>query len=276
MKADIENPPGIASHADRPTGSTDLDPDDTTSVMDATWKEVFTACCVKTPKEWLMSLVGFLCTFFFMYFFLVGIDFIGTGAKVMSGCAAGSLFPDKVNPIAGLAVGVLATVLLQSSSTTTSLMISLVGAGVISTKQGIYFIMGANIGTTVTNTLVSLVHLGVPDEIERAFAGATIHDAFNYLTVAVLLPVEVTTGYLFHLTEALVKNYQPQRGEEWEGPISRYIEPLGMYLLIENKKVTVAVAEGGSCDDSYPIGKLPSPSVLCVIILQTSNENCIP
>ena len=255
MKADIENPPGIASHADRPTGSSDLDPDDTTSVMDATWKEVFTACCVKTPKEWLMSLVGFLCTFFFMYFFLVGIDFIGTGAKVMSGCAAGHLFPDELNPIAGLTVGVLATVLLQSSSTTTSLMISLVGSDVISIKQGIYFIMGANIGTTVTNTLVSLVHLGVPDEIERAFAGATIHDAFNYLTVAVLLPVEVTTGYLFHLTEALVKNYQPQRGEEWEGPISRYIEPLGMYLLIENKIVTEAVAKGGSCDDSYPIGR---------------------
>jgi solute carrier family 34 (sodium-dependent phosphate cotransporter) len=259
MQDDVENPTEI-TRTDRPAGSgpvcdTDLDPEDAASTVDATWSEVFTACCVKTPKEWLMSLVGFVSILFFMYFFLVGLDFIGTGAKVMAGCAAGSLFPEEINPIAGLTVGVLATVLLQSSSTTTSLVISLVGSGVISTKQGIYFIMGANIGTTVTNTLVSLVHLGVPDEIERAFAGATIHDAFNYLTVAILLPVEVATGYLFHLTEAMVKNYQPQKGEEWEGPISKYIEPIGMYLLIENKKVTEAVANGGSCDDFYPIGK---------------------
>jgi solute carrier family 34 (sodium-dependent phosphate cotransporter) len=260
MKAEVEKPTEITSRKDRPTGSmhvgdTDFDPDDPAYAMDATWGDVFSACCVKTPQEWLMSFVGFLGVCFFLYFFLVGLDFLGTGAKVMSGCAAGSLFGDDVNPIAGLMVGVLATVLLQSSSTTTSLVISLVGSGVISTKQGIYFIMGANIGTTVTNTLVSCAHLGVADELERAFAGATIHDAFNYLTVAVLLPVEVATGYLFYLTKAMVKNYQSKEGEDWEGPIAKYVEPIGKYVLIENKKVTEAVAKGGSCDEFYPIGE---------------------
>jgi len=235
-------------------GDADFDPEDPAYAMDATWGEVFSACCVKTPQDWLQSFAAFLGVCFFLYFFLVGLDFLGTGAKVMSGCAAGSLFGDDVNPIAGLMVGVLATVLLQSSSTTTSLVISLVGSGVISTKQGIYFIMGANIGTTVTNTLVSCAHLGVADELERAFAGATIHDAFNYLTVAVLLPVEVATGYLFYLTKAMVKNYEAKEGEEWEGPISKYVEPIGKYILIENKKVTEAVAKGEkSCGEFYPI-----------------------
>ena len=50
--------------------------------------------------------------------------------------------------------------------------------------------MGANIGTSVTNTIVSLGQAGDKDEFRRAFAGATVHDAFNFLAVLVLLPIE--------------------------------------------------------------------------------------
>ena len=56
--------------------------------------------------------------------------------------------------------------------------------------------MGANIGTTVTNTLVSLAHSMDPREFRRAFSGATVHDVFNWLTVLILLPVEHFTGQL--------------------------------------------------------------------------------
>jgi len=57
---------------------------------------------------------------------------------VLTGCVAGSLFGDDMNPIAGLMVGILATVLLQSSSTTTSIIVALVGAEAVSVDQGIY------------------------------------------------------------------------------------------------------------------------------------------
>jgi len=53
-------------------------------------------------------------------------------------------------------VGILSTVLLQSSSTTTSIIVSLTGADVVSVNQGIYMVMGANIGTSVTNTIVAM------------------------------------------------------------------------------------------------------------------------
>jgi sodium-dependent phosphate cotransporter len=56
--------------------------------------------------------------------------------------------------------------------------------------------MGTNIGTTVTNTIVSLGHMGRREEFRRAFAVATCHDFFNFLTVAILLSLELLTGYL--------------------------------------------------------------------------------
>ena len=54
--------------------------------------------------------------------------------------------------------------------------------------------MGANIGTTVTNTIVSLAQAGEKDEFRRAFGGATVHDVFNWLTVFILVIVELVTG----------------------------------------------------------------------------------
>ena len=65
---------------------------------------------------------------------------------------------------------------------------------VISVQPAIPIIMGANIGTTVTNTLVSLAHSMDPKEFKRAFSGATVHDVFNWLTVLILLPLEYFTG----------------------------------------------------------------------------------
>lgn len=64
--------------------------------------------------------------------------------------------------------------------------------------------MGANIGTSVTNTIVSLMQASDRKEFGLAFAAATVHDMFNWLTVIVLLPVEVTFGYLEHATEWIV------------------------------------------------------------------------
>jgi sodium-dependent phosphate cotransporter len=258
-KVDVEKQEQeVNSRKDRPTGSmhigdVDYDPNDPALSMDATWGEVLSACKCHTPQDWLKVVYGIVSIFFFLYFFLVGLDFLGTGAKVMSSCAAGALFGDDTNPIAGLMVGILVTVLLQSSSTTTSLIVSLVGADTISVKQGIYMIMGANIGTSVTSTIVAMGHLGDGDQLERAFAGATVHDMFNFLSVAVLLPVEVATGYLFHLTKAMVKGFTSRDGESWDGPIKTLVEPIGKLVIIENKDVTKAVSKGGSCADFYPI-----------------------
>ena len=226
--------------------------DEANEAMNASWSEVFQSCCVHTPEEWGYIFVGIVLVAFFLYFFLLGLELLGSAAKVMTGCEAGALFGDDTNPIAGVMVGIISTVLLQSSSTTTSIVVSLVGS-TISVKQGIYMIMGANIGTSVTNTIVAMGQMGDGDQLERAFAGATVHDLFNILTVCILLPVEVVTGYLNHLTRALVKNSEPKDGDSWEGPIKKIVAPLANKIIKANKKITNAVAAGESCESFYPI-----------------------
>jgi len=248
----------IRSRKERPTGSmhvgdVDFDPEHPDFALDATWDEVCHACCVHDANGWLKIFAGLVAVCFFLYFFFVALDFLGSGAKVMCGCVAGSLFGDETNPIAGLMIGLLVTALIQSSSTTTSLIVSLVGADTVSVKQGIYMVMGANIGTTITNTIVAMGQMGNGDQLERAFAGATVHDMFNFMSVGVLLPLEVVSGYLYYLTKAMVKGFVPKDGESWEGPIKKWVEPIGKHVIIANKNLITAVAHGESCDDFYPI-----------------------
>lgn len=114
---------------------------------DVTWAEVCRSCWCHSPKGWARIIV-FLCVIcFFLYWFIFSLELLGTGAKVLTGCAAGGLFGGNTNPIASLVVGMLVTVLLQSSSTTTSIIVSMVGSGAISVEPAIYMVMGANVST---------------------------------------------------------------------------------------------------------------------------------
>jgi sodium-dependent phosphate cotransporter len=133
---------------------------------------------------------------FLLYVFLVGVKGLETGIKELGSGFTDALFEGVSNPVAGLFVGILGTVLVQSSSVSTATIVGLVAAGTVSVESAVPMIMGANIGTTVTNTLASLGYLRRSNEFRRAFAGATMHDFFNLLSVAVLLPIEVSTRIL--------------------------------------------------------------------------------
>jgi sodium-dependent phosphate cotransporter len=246
------------SRKERATGSThfgdtDFYDENADEIGDATWGEVCKACCVHSPAEWGLVVIGLVGVFFFLYFFLLGLDLLGSGAKVLTGCTAGALFGDDTNPIAGLMIGILCTVLLQSSSTTTSIIVSLVGADILYVRPAIYMIMGANIGTSVTNTIVAMGQMGDGDQLERAFAGATVHDMFNFLTVGILLPVEAATGFLYYLTGAMVKNATVSDGSKWVGPVKVIVSPLSSLIIKANKNVIKDVAAGTmTCADYYP------------------------
>jgi sodium-dependent phosphate cotransporter len=138
-----------------------------------------------------------------LFVFLVGVKALETGIKSFGADFTDALFEKVSNPLAGLFVGVLATVLVQSSSVTTSTIVGLVGAGSLSLDLAVPMIMGANIGTTVTNTLASLGFLRRTREFRLAFAGATMHDFFNVCNVAVMLPLELLTGFLTTISEWL-------------------------------------------------------------------------
>lgn len=190
-----------------------------------------------------------------LYFFLLGVKSLSAAFKLLGSDLLGAFFSATENPFIGLMVGVLATTLVQSSSVSTSMIVGLVAAPELPLPIGnaVPMIMGANIGTTVTNTIVSLGHMARPQEFRRAFATATCHDFFNFITVAVLLPLELMTGYLQRSAVWL-----STRAGSWEGV--DYDSPLGTAL-----KTGLAPIQG-AVEAVVPAGKLQG-LVLVVIAM---------
>ncbi|MXY23477.1 MAG: hypothetical protein F4Y45_03000 [Acidobacteria bacterium] len=169
----------------------------------------------------LLSAIGLL------FVFLVGVNGLGEGFELLGQDRIESFFAATSNPFVGLIVGLLATTLVQSSSVTTAMVVGLVAApeNPLPLGNAIPMVMGANIGTTVTATLVSLAHIGRKDEFGRAFPVAICHDIFNVLTVIILLPLELMTGYL-RTTAVAMANLLGDRigGVEYESPLSTAID----------------------------------------------------
>jgi sodium-dependent phosphate cotransporter len=182
-------------------------------------------------STWMRSAL----VFGLIYTFLVGVSTLETGIKIMGEDTQERLFSSVSNPIAGLCVGILGTVLVQSSSASTSVIVGLVATKGISVDAAIPMIMGANIGTTVTNTLVSLGHIRQPAEFKRAFAAATVHDFFNVLAVAILLPVELATGLISNVATWISDRLVGTAGSEWKSPVKAWVKkPVEWIVDIED------------------------------------------
>ena len=158
-----------------------------------------------------------------LYGFLAGVKALEVGIRAFGDDFAARLFDNVTHPVAGLMAGMFATVLVQSSSVTSATIVGLVGAGALPLAAAVPMVMGANIGTTITNTLVSMGHIRQGPEFRRAFAGATVHDFFNLLTVLIALPLELTTGFLSRsavvLTD-LLRGGEGVTGVTGDSPIS--------------------------------------------------------
>lgn len=150
------------------------------------------------PLVWVPRAVTVLVL---LYLFLVGVSSLEAGIKALGADFQEGLLERVDHPVAGLFAGILATVLVQSSSVSTSTIVGLVGAGTLTVDAAVPMIMGANIGTTVTSTLASLGHVRRGDEFRRAFAAATVHDIFNVITVSILLPLQLWTEFLSKTAE---------------------------------------------------------------------------
>ncbi len=161
------------------------------------------------------SVLSWLQVALFIYLLVLAVGVIGSGFKWASGGSSGAaeLFEFATNPFTGLIIGTLATALVQSSSTVTSIIVGLVAGG-LPVAIAIPMVMGANIGTTVTNTLVSLGHVRFKEEFKRAFAAATVHDFFNLLAVAIFLPLEIATGFLEKLSLSMANWFSGGTGVE--------------------------------------------------------------
>jgi len=160
-----------------------------------------------------------------VYCFLVSIGLMGAAFKGFGKGFAESLISTTSNPFVGLFIGVLATSLVQSSSTTTSIVVGMVGSGVLTVSNAIPIVMGANIGTTVTNTIVSLGHVSRREEFRRAVAGATVHDFFNLICVLIMFPLNLATGFLERLARLMEGLFEGFGGIKFTSPIKTITKP---------------------------------------------------
>jgi len=150
---------------------------------------------------WLAGLIALAA----LYLFISSVSMISAGLKTIAKDDAGRQFLEWLfglvsDPVSGLFIGLLVTSVVQSSSFTTSMTVGLVASGSVSLQAAIPIVMGANIGTSVTNILVSLAHVRRRLEFRRSLGGAIVHDFFNVLSVLVLLPLEIAFGIISRLT----------------------------------------------------------------------------
>ena len=171
--------------------------------------------------ELLATAQKVLAVLFLLFIFLLGVKGLGDGFKLLGRDLLQAFFTATENPFIGLMVGILATTLVQSSSVTTSMVVGLVAApeNPLPVANAIPMIMGANIGTTVTNTAVSLAHMARREEFRRAFAVATCHDFFNFMTVGILLPLELMTGYLRSAAISIASLLAGTEGYKYDSPL---------------------------------------------------------
>jgi solute carrier family 34 (sodium-dependent phosphate cotransporter) len=128
--------------------------------------------------------------------FLFAINLMVASLHNLGAPLSESILVATSNPFNGLFIGLLITALLQSSSTSTALVVALVASRAIPVSAAVPIIMGANIGTTITSTIVSLGFISRKKEFRRAVAIGSFHDFFNILTALILFPLEYHYGLL--------------------------------------------------------------------------------
>lgn len=180
----------------------------------------------KGPEESrIIHTLKIISVILFLYTFLVSISLMSHAFKGFGSEFAEMLIRTTSNPFIGFFVGLLATSIVQSSGTTTSMIVAFVASGVLSVRGAIPIIMGANIGTTVTNTLVALSHFSRREEFKRALSCSTMHDFFNILTAVILLPIELSTHFLERTAEFFATRFCEFTGIAVENPLNVIIKP---------------------------------------------------
>lgn len=143
-----------------------------------------------------------------LYLFLCAINVMGSGLKGIGKQSdwLETIIAQGQNPLFALFGAVLVTSIVQSSSFTTSLIITMVAAGQMPIETAVFAVMGANIGTSVTGLIVSLGTMRIRRQFRRAYSAALLHAVPNILTVLILFPIEWITSTMFKNGQGILAN----------------------------------------------------------------------
>ena len=171
------------------------------------------------------QVVNWIAVFLAVWLLLNGVGMIGDGFKTAAGDQAKELFSFAENPFVGLAIGIVTTSIIQSSSTTTSIVVGMIAGG-LPLNIAIPMLFGANMGTSVTSTLVALGLAGNKKQFHNGFAMATVHDFFNLIAILIFFTLEMFTGFLGKTATAIA----PSLTGSGEGVIAGVFESFGDFI----------------------------------------------
>lgn len=174
----------------------------------------------------LARLIGWLQLFVLLYLFFASISLLSASLKLFGHEAVNALLSAVSNPFVGLFVGILATSIVQSSSSVTSITVGLVAGGGLDVIQAIPIIMGSNMGTSVTNALVAAVQLNKPEEFQRAFAAAMVDDFFEICSILLLFPLQLSFNILGVSGSFLSGQFAQLGGFSTLDPLKAAVEPV--------------------------------------------------
>jgi sodium-dependent phosphate cotransporter len=139
--------------------------------------------------------------------FVFSLEVMISSLKQLGGDSVEGIIEATSNPVTGLFIGLIITAMLQSSSTTTALCVALVASGSLTLPNAVPIIMGANVGTTITSTIVSLAFIRKGGEFKRALSAGSYHCFFNLLTVVIMFPLEYRYGFLNSVSAQIAQNF---------------------------------------------------------------------
>lgn len=168
-----------------------------------------------------------------LFAFLLSLNLMGGSFKLMGKDVAQQIISITSNPFIGLFVGLLATAIIQSSSTSTSMIVAIVASGSLTLENAVPMIMGANIGTSVTSSIVALGHVTEKEEFKKAIGAATVHDFFNLIVVAIIFPLEYFTGFLSGLGHYVAGLFYSEAFESKEmfSILGVTVKPVGKWII---------------------------------------------
>ncbi|KAF0705749.1 hypothetical protein As57867_005665, partial [Aphanomyces stellatus] len=212
-----------------------------TQLEDAGFEEDKTFTNMSVAMQLVWGCFYFCLAMASLYLFMVAVKVIGDSFALLLGCEAKAAFDFAHNPVAGLIVGIIATAILHSSGTVTSITVALVGAKGLTVRQGVPIIMGANVGTCITCIMVAFAQVAKREQFERAMAAATVHDMYNIWSVIVMFPIEL----LFHPLELMsLAMAGGKTSSFFESPVDLVVNPFATLLIKTDKSMIEKVSTG--------------------------------
>ena len=166
-----------------------------------------TSLFVESNFQWKFFLRGTVYFLIGLLVFLFSLDLMISSLQQLGAEVNSTILLATSNPFTGLFIGLLVTAIIQSSSTTTSLTVALVASGSLTLEGAVPIIMGANIGTTITSTIVSLSFINHKKEFRRAVSAGTYHGFFKIITALILFPLEYNFHFLSGLAQFIATNF---------------------------------------------------------------------